>query len=421
MTPSYGPATHSSTSKIELAIAEEKVKAPYPLVVDHFVIRTITMIRSLNHLRCFAMAALFVASASVIASVEGFTSHSSALSPLIVDEASASIKGKSNARNVVGSIPSGGALRPRAQQPTKTSRFAWPIGKDPKGMSPDYPLTATRIAITVATCYLTWFAQTQYSNVLASSALTLICSTVFDKRLGQAAFCGSFAGMCSTSIIPTKNLALVLGLVTSVCYELLIHVGNAFLGVGGRLGATAFLATSAVAYKTGIKTGLAKYSIAGGARSLKLSALNWETTLMTWAVWHAIGAVATIVLREVSDDSTAADPVRASAVVGLAGALLLQDKTAALAVYGGSFTGMSLPSKLMAMAPSSKRFSVTNVLSLLLTFAIAGAFGGLVHGATLDWKLWTGGWGGKAGFCAFVGCMAYRTMSGIYGMFRRSD
>jgi hypothetical protein len=237
---------------------------------------------------------------------------------------------------------------------------------------------------------------------------------VFDKRLGQAAFCGSFAGMCSKAVIPTKNLAVVLGFTTALFYELIIHIGNAFLGVGGRLGATAFLATSVVAWKTGIRTGLARYAFAGGARGLKLSSLSWESTLLPWAIWHAIGAVATIVLREVSDDSAAADPVRASAVVGLTGALLLKDKTAALALYGGSFAGMSLPSKLMYLSPSARRLTLNNVLSLLLTFAVAGAMGGIVHGATIDWKLWPGGWGGKAGFCAFLGCTIYRTMLKVY-------
>ena len=315
-------------------------------------------------------------------------------------------------------IPPGGSFQ-KARELIR--RNAWPIGTDPKGVSPDYPLTITRIAVTVGACYLTWFAQGQYSNVLASSAVTLICSMVFDRRLGQAAFCGSFAGMCSTAVIPTKNLALILGLSAALSYEILIHAFNAFLGVGGRLGLTAFLATSAVAFKTGVKTGLARYSIAGGSKALALSALCWKKTLLPWAMWHAIGSVATIVLREVSDDSAAADPVRASAVVGLAAALLLQDKTAALAVYGGSFTGMSLPSKLMSMDATSRSFNIINVISLLLTFAVAGAFGGIVHGATIDWKLWAGGWGGKAGFCAFLGCMAYRVATGTLGSIRRSD
>ena len=378
------------------------------------------MARSVYSLLSLAIAVLFLASNSAVCEVRAFTAaRSSAVLPNSSAWQQTSARRKINeGRKTVEAIPPGGSFQ-KARELIR--RNAWPIGTDPKGVSPDYPLTITRIAVTVGACYLTWFAQGQYSNVLASSAVTLICSMVFDRRLGQAAFCGSFAGMCSTAVIPTKNLALILGLSAALSYEILIHAFNAFLGVGGRLGLTAFLATSAVAFKTGVKTGLARYSIAGGSKALALSALCWKKTLLPWAMWHAIGSVATIVLREVSDDSAAADPVRASAVVGLAAALLLQDKTAALAVYGGSFTGMSLPSKLMSMDATSRSFNIINVISLLLTFAVAGAFGGIVHGATIDWKLWAGGWGGKAGFCAFLGCMAYRVATGTLGSIRRSD
>lgn len=379
------------------------------------------MLRRIDSLLTIFIAVLLVFSESAVHGVEGFrTSESSTVRSSLVSSFRTTLlagKRKNDGRigigNLVHTIPAGGAQSP-APGRQSAPRFAWPIGRDPKGISPDYPLAVTRIAITVATCYLTWFAQAEYSNVMASSALTLICSMVFDKRLGQAAFCGSFAGMCSKAVIPTKNLALILGLITSLCYEVFIHIGNAFLGVGGRLGTTAFVATSAVAYRTGISTGLGKYALAGGSKALKLSALNWQSTLLPWAFWHAVGSVATIILREISDDSAAADPVRASAVVGMAGALLLHDnKVAALAVYGGSFTGMALPSKLMSLEASSRRLTISNVLALLLTFAAAGALGGIVHGATIDWKIWTGGWGGKAGFCAFLGCLAYRTVSGV--------
>jgi hypothetical protein len=73
-------------------------------------------------------------------------------------------------------------------------------------------------------------------------------------------------------------------------------------------------------------------------------------------LYHMLGAVATILLRESSDDSAAADPVRASSVVSLLGSLFLRDPTAVLALYGGSFVGMSLPSRLMhgdVVAPRS--------------------------------------------------------------------
>mmetsp|Transcript_2676 Transcript_2676/g.5443 ORF Transcript_2676/g.5443 Transcript_2676/m.5443 type:complete len:410 (-) Transcript_2676:208-1437(-) len=318
---------------------------------------------------------------------------------------------------------SGAKQRRGARQPGPTPGTRLLASRNPGGVilvSPDYdyPSTVTRIAITVASCYLTWFAQARYSSVMASAALTLLCSMVFDKRLGQAAFCGSFAGMCSRAIIPTKHLALVLGATTALLYEILIHAGNAFVGIGGRLGATAFLATSAVAYKTGVKTGLERLALFGGSRTLELSALQWESTILPFAFLHTVGAVATIVLREISDDRTAADPVRASAVVGLAGALFLREPSAALALYGGSFVGMSLPSKLMSLTSgdlSSRNPTLGNVLSLLLAFCVSGLFAGILHGASVDWNLWQGGWGGKAGVCAFVGCMTYRTMTGLLG------
>ena len=331
--------------------------------------------------------------------------------------------------------------------PTALSMFT--TTNDPKGMSSDYPLGITRMLIVIGSCYLTWFVPqllTNYpqhaTNVMVSSVITLVCSMLFDKRLGQAALCGSFAGMCSTSIIPTTKLALILGSITSILYEMMPF----FLGVGGeRLGITAFIGTSIVTTtklfkKTTIRTGLSKYAVLpsllngigisssyrGSKRLLKLSALNIHTTLLPMAFWYAIGSIATIVLREISDDTAVAvDPVRASAVIGLAGAILLKyDKIAALAVYGGSIVGMSLPSKLMmnnrssfSSSSSSLLSKISKILSLVLAFGIAGAFSGLIHGATIDWKLWSdhGGasWGGKAGTCAFLGCIIYRIIAYI--------
>lgn len=166
---------------------------------------------------------------------------------------------------------------------------------------------------------------------------------------------------------------------------------------------TAFLATSIVTAVTGVSTGF-KVS------ALTIKALK-KKVILPMMLWHAVGSVATIVLREVSDESAAADPVRASAVVGLIGALLLEEKTAALAVYGGSFVGMSLPSRLINGRRGSSQ--PLSILSILVAFASAGALGGIVHGATINWKVYANGWGGKAGTCAFLGCLLYRFVSSI--------
>lgn len=269
--------------------------------------------------------------------------------------------------------------------------------------------------MTVASTFLTWYAQQagrQTTSVLASSAVTLACSACLDRRLGQAAFCGTFAGMSSDAVVPTPSHAVVLGGLTSILYEVIIHRWNAFLGIGGRLGATAFVATSLVAEWQKVRTGVAVKSVYGVTSSQFRQLL-----LADMVLWHAVGAVATIALREASDDSAAADPVRASAVVGLLASLLLEDPGTALAVYGGSFVGMSLPSRLLyGVVPGSTKKSVnvkdkTTTAKLFAAFAAAGAMAGFVHALTISLGWWPGGWGGKAGLCSFFGCLIFRGLA----------
>ena len=81
---------------------------------------------------------------------------------------------------------------------------------------------------------------------------------------------------------------------------------------------------------------LLRKSGGGGAIGTSGSILG-DPILFSMIGFHILGAIATIFLRESSDDSAAADPVRASLVVGLLGSLLLKDPMAVLAVYGGSF------------------------------------------------------------------------------------
>lgn len=229
----------------------------------------------------------------------------------------------------------------------------------------------------------------------------------FDKRFGQAAFCGTFAGMGSRALVPSWQAALGLGGLTSFLFEWLMHRKSMFLGLGGRLGFAAFIASSSIGVIQSVPTGVTISSL--------FSKNIQATTLLFMAFWHALGSVATIVLREVSDDFAAADPVRASATVGLIGALLLENKTAALGLYGGSFVGMSAPSRLLhGVVPGSPagNFNQKNTkLSLITSFAVAGAIGGVVHGAAIDLGWWPGGWGGKAGFFALIGVMIYRGLS----------
>lgn len=287
----------------------------------------------------------------------------------------------------------------------------WPVARDPPAVSPEFPALLTRSTVTILSALCTWYLHlfNGYSPVLASSAVTLLISTCLDKRLGQAAFCGSFAGMSGGHLAPNISIALLLGIMTSISYEILIHLKNFSFGIGGRLGATAFLATSAVA----------KYHrVAFVGRKIRRGIWKGglQSTVATMMIYHAIGAAATILLRESSDQGGAADPVRASSVIGLLGALFLKDPTAILALYGGSFVGMSLPSRLMyGNAPGNARITKPQSASgLVASFATVGAIAGLIHGVTINLGYWNGGWGGKAGLCAFAACWVYRGLGNVY-------
>ncbi|KAL7440243.1 hypothetical protein ACHAXH_008142 [Discostella pseudostelligera] len=296
---------------------------------------------------------------------------------------------------------------------TLIHNIKWPLVRDPPGVSPEYPLLVTRVLVTMFATLSSryWHLYNGYSPVLAASAMTLLVSLCLDRRLGQAAFCGSIAGMCGGHITPNLSMAVALGGVTSICYELLIHINNLCLGIGGRLGSTSFLATSILAKYQGV-------SVIGRKlrRGLWKNGAGPSNILITMILYSVIGSLATIYLRECSDDSAAAEPLRASSVVGIMGSLFLKDPTAVLALYGGTMVGMSLPSRLMhGNAPGQATVNQPQTaLSLLASFTGAGAISGLIHAITIHYGYWNGGWGGKAGLCAFAGCWAYRGIGSIY-------
>jgi hypothetical protein len=212
--------------------------------------------------------------------------------------------------------------------------------------------------------------------------------------------------MSGGHLTPTLSAAVALAGLSSMSYELLINTNDACRGIGGRLGAAAFLSTSVLAKYQGVRFVGRKLR-----RGLWKGGAGPSVILASMVLYHVLGAVVTIWLREYSDDSAAADPVRASSVVGLLGSLFLRDPTAIMALYGGSFVGMSLPSRLMHGTIPGKDAMVVRpqrLLSLFGSYAGAGALAGLFHAMTIRYGYWNGGWGGKAGLCAFAGCWVYR-------------
>ena len=319
---------------------------------------------------------------------------------------------------------------------------SWPRDRDPKGMPPDYPKTKSRLAVTVLAAFFTWQAHNcgkTCGPVLASSAMTLVAS-LWSPGLGQAAFAGSFAGMSSLGVMSSWKDILLAGSVTAGLFEIFIHRQNKCLGLGGRLGFIAFVATNLVTllvnngsfsalFPTGAAGAVGLPFVGGTTMSTFLAAIQ-SGPLITAAICSALGAVATIVLREsaegASDDMS--DPVRASAVVGLIAALLIgihgsYSDFGALMAFGGSFTGMSLPSRLVkGVYPGGKKRSVPRPSTTIFCFAAAGALGGLIHAATIGLKWWSvpAGWGGKAGACAFGGVLVFRGIEKIVYAIRQA-
>ncbi|KAL3774006.1 hypothetical protein ACHAW5_004856 [Stephanodiscus triporus] len=299
----------------------------------------------------------------------------------------------------------------------------WPLVRDPPGTSIEYPLSYVRTIVAFLSTVSTWHIHSTnaHSPVLAASVTTMIVSTCLDRRLGDAALCGSLAGMSGTRLVPDLATAATLGALSSMAYEASTRVfvrrrpsAAAGVGVGGAAGAAAFLATSVLAWHRGIgivsvttrraalRRGVTRWGVSVGSGAAAAGSRGGlpplgDTILPSMVLYHVLGAVVTICLRECSDDSGAADPARASSVVGLLGSLFLRggDATAILALYGGSFVGMSLPSRLMHGNVPGRD-------------AGAGALAGLFHAMTMRYGVLERRVGGKAGLCAFAGCWAYR-------------
>lgn len=336
---------------------------------------------------------------------------------------------------------------PRCSTPRRTTiHHAWPKNRDPKGMPADYPLALARISITVAATVLTYYAHAHArvcSPVMASAAVTLT-SSLIAPGLGQAAMCGTFAGMSGLLVLPSVPWALGAGVVTSVLFETLIHYYDWALGLGGRLGMIAFIAVNFIV-AAGCGGGNCGAACAAKKMQLNLDSLknlpsilynvDFAAILSTLRsppfsilmTFTALGALATIALREAGDDTAVTDPVRAAAVVGMLGSLVvgfgggLYCDLGALATYGGAFVGMSLPSRLMrgivpggrkkdftVVGSASSRSSKSSNGKILASFTVAGLVSGLIHGWTLQKQIWMGGWGGKVGFCSFMGVLVYR-------------
>ena len=78
----------------------------------------------------------------------------------------------------------------------------------------------------------------------------------------------------------------------------------------------------------------------------------------------------------------------------------------------------ALISKIIAKSNARSVVRPQGPLSLLGSFAGAGALASLFHAMTIRHGYWNGGWGGKAGLCAFAGCWVYRGFGNAFDFLR---
>lgn len=212
------------------------------------------------------------------------------------------------------------------------------------------------------------------SAVIASAIAGIFAGIVF-PQYAVAAFCGSFVGMASPGMFSFPMLLLAGALAA-----LLYHVGGSnYLGVGGKLGTTAFFGTLGVALLNGekiIHEWTADYSI-----------------LPVVLIYAAAGACVTHIISEKLKTGV----VVASGIVGLVAGIILpliheaNGASYAALVFCASFAGMA-----------SKK-----VLNKSWLFLIAGAVCGLIFFFSSPYY---NGLGGKLGTIAFISVLVIKTL-----------
>lgn len=213
---------------------------------------------------------------------------------------------------------------------------------------------------------------TGISVVILSSIVGVVIGR-FWPVFGPAAFCGSFVGMASSNIFNGYSL-----FIATLFASLLFYLGGRnYLGVGGKLGTTAFFGTLLVAFFQG--------------HSL-ITPWNPDfSILVPLLVLGALGTLATYYLAE----EKKLGPVVGSGCVGIVGGILLpilfqeHGNLYANLVYCASFAGMA-SKKVLGGWPL---FMAAGLISGFLFFTSLSVFDGL---------------GGKLGTIAFVAVLVAR-------------
>jgi hypothetical protein len=238
----------------------------------------------------------------------------------------------------------------------------------------EYPKFILAVVIgALATFYLT---KASMSAVLASSIIGIVGSWVV-KRYEIEIFTGSFVGMSSVIFFSYGGI-IIASLIASIAY---LMGKNVFVGIGGKLGSSAFIGTMLVALFVGVDIW-----------NFEIALIN--TTLPLWFVVITLlfSTLASVATSQLAQRYFKGSVVLGSSVVGILGYIL----SLAFGTFGGLFAGTIFAASFAGM-------SQVKVLKTPLYFAIAGLITAIIFLASSTYFL---GLGGKMGTSAFIGVLA---------------
>jgi hypothetical protein len=197
--------------------------------------------------------------------------------------------------------------------------------------------------------------------VIASSVAGILAAMIVPKY-GAAAYCGSFVGMSSFSLLSTYSSVALASAVAGIVYVLSRDV---FGGFGGKLGTIAFIGATIAA-------------VILGREFMITPVADWNTNL--WVLVFAfIAAQLTFYLNCYLGNG----PVLASGAVGLLGGLILPvvipeiGGQLAVGVICASFTGMSNKKRCPTLWHMLVSGLFTGILFVFSTPLLGGAGGKL--------------------------------------------
>jgi hypothetical protein len=238
----------------------------------------------------------------------------------------------------------------------------------------EYPKATLAVMLgALATFYL---AKTGMSAVLAS-ALIGIGGSLLLKRYEIEIFTGSFVGMSSIAFFADSTI-LMASLIASIAY---LMGKSVFVGIGGKLGSSAFIGSLLVALLMGVDV-----------YNFDIALIN--TTIPSWFIVSTLiaSAIASALTQHLAQHWFKGSTVLGSSIAGILGYLISL-----------SFGGLGVLFAGTIYAATFAGMSQIKVLKSPLFFAIAGGITAIIFLASSNYFL---GLGGKMGTSAFIGVIA---------------